>query len=244
MVEEKQGLACIFGGNGTGKSSLLRYTMDEYADDAKYRTAFLTRVDDLSSPFALTKRLCAQFEIPDQRSLAAQNSRLEDYLLEQDEAGRTTVVCIDEGQDLSFDMLNVIRNLLNFETPEYKLIQVIVAGQMELRDKLARQRARAFTSRIFSPVIMQPLSSSETPEMIRFRCERVRVPCPFTDAAMVFIHESARGVPRDILQLCLRATKQFPHAMIDANHIATVIDRAAPARVKTPDNTAPVKVSA
>src|SRR3954447_320335 len=110
MIEEKQGLACIFGEVGMGKSSLLRCIMAECADESLYRIGFLTRVD-YNSPYALTKSICAEFDIPPQRSLAAQNSVLEEFLLTEDAAGRTVVVFMDEGQQLSFELLEVIRNL-------------------------------------------------------------------------------------------------------------------------------------
>lgn len=225
MVEEKQGLACIFGDVGVGKSSLLRYMLSEYADESQYRTAFLTRVD-FNSPFSLTKRICQEFDIPAQRSLAAQNSVLEDFLLEQDEAGKTIILAMDEGQQLSFELLEVIRNLLNFETLEHKLIQIIVAGQIELRERIALKRARAFASRVFSPVMMRPLSEEETSRMIRFRCDRVHVPCQFTDDAMAAIHSYTKGVPRLILQTCMRAVKQYPSAIISGDMMAAVVRRA------------------
>jgi general secretion pathway protein A len=225
MVEEKQGLACIFGEVGMGKSSLLRYMLSEYADESRYKIAFLTRVD-FSSPFALTKQICAQFDLPPQRSLAGQNSLLEDFLLEQDAAGMTMIVAMDEGQQLSYELLEVIRNLLNFETTEHKLIQIIVAGQMELRDRIAMKRARAFASRVFSPVMMRPLTETETPLMIRFRCDRVRIPCPFTEDAITTIHSHTNGVPRQILQTCMRAVKQFPGLIVDAKMMAEVVQRA------------------
>lgn len=225
MIDEKQGLACIFGDVGLGKSSLLRYMLSEYADESRYGVAFLTRVD-FNSPFAMTKQICAQFDIPAQRSLAAQNSALEEFLLEQDEAGKTVILAIDEGQQLSYELLEVIRNLLNFET-EYKLIQIIISGQNELRERIALKRARAFASRIFSPVTMRPLTAAETAAMIRFRCERVHIPCPFTDEAISLMHEHSGGVPRLILQACMRAVKQFPGkpVAIDKSMMKTALRR-------------------
>jgi general secretion pathway protein A len=230
MIDERQGLACIFGEVGLGKSSLLRYMLAEYADETKYKTAFLTRVD-FNSPFTLTKEICARFGLGPQRSLAAQNSVLEDFLLEQDAAGLTMILAMDEGQQLSFEMLEVVRNLLNFETPSHKLIQVIVAGQIELRDRIMLKRARAFASRVFSPVIIRPLSPRETPAMVRFRCKRARVPCPFTDSALDVLHECTGGVPRLILQTCMRAVKQFPDATIDAQMIRDAVNRVEAQKV-------------
>ena len=226
VIEDKQGLACIFGDIGIGKSSLLRYILNEYdSDESKYRLAYLTRVD-CTSAFALTKQICSQFNLPSQRSLLAQNNVLEEFLLKEDEAGRTVIAFMDEGQQLSYELLEVIRNLLNFETLDHKLIQVVVAGQMELRDRILLKRARAFASRIFSPVVVQPLSANETREMIHFRCNRIRFKCPFTDNAIELIHSRSRGVPRSILITCARALKEFPNTPIDHGMIGAVISRA------------------
>jgi general secretion pathway protein A len=230
MIDDGQGLAAIFGEPGMGKSSLLRYLHSEYADETKYRTGFLTRVD-FSSPFAFTKRISDEFEIEPRRSLAVQNSVLEDFLLAEHEAGRTVVLFLDEGQSLDWELLEVIRNLLNFETNVRKLIQVVVAGQVELLERIrAKRNMKALASRIFSPVMIEPLDESETVDMVKFRCERARVPCPFSDEALRMIHAKGRGVPREILKLCAHAVRQFPE-LIQPSDIDAVLERGARAAV-------------
>jgi general secretion pathway protein A len=224
MIEDRQGLACVFGDAGSGKSTLLRLLLHEYADESLYTTTLLTRVD-FTTPFAFVRKLCSDFGIEPKRSLALQNSAVEDFLLAEHNAGRTVIVFLDEGQQLNGDLLEVIRGLLNFETDLHKLIQIVVAGQLDLLDRIRQKRNKALSSRIFSPVLIQSLSERETAEMIAFRCSRARVPLPFTDSALSRMYHAVGGNPRAVLMLCARAAKQFP-APIDAERIEAMLERA------------------
>ena len=230
MIEDGQGLAALFGDPGTGKSSLLRYLASEYADEALYTTGFLTRVD-FNSPFAFTKRISEDFGIGPQRSLAAQNSALEDFLMNEHEAERNVILFLDEGHMLSFELLEVIRNLLNFETNERKLIQVVVAGQMELLERIRQKRTmRSFASRIFSPVLVEAMNVDETIAMVQFRCERARIECPFSDEALRAIYSRTKGVPREVLKVCAHAVKAFPEKF-QPYDIDAVMQRASRVQV-------------
>lgn len=224
MIEDRQGLACVFGDAGSGKSTLLRLLLSEYADESLYTTTLLTRVD-FSTPYAFVRKLCGDFGIDPKRSLAMQNSVLEDFLLAEHQAGRTVIVFLDEGQQLSGDLLEVLRGLLNFETDVHKLIQIVVAGQLELLDRIRQKRNKALSSRIFSPVMIQSLSETETAEMVSFRCARARVQMPFTESAVSRMYQAVGGNPRAVLMLCARAAKQFP-APIDASLIDAMLERA------------------
>lgn len=226
MVEDRQGLAAIFGDAGYGKSTLLRLLLSEYADESLYTTTLLTRVD-FSTPYAFARKLSSDFGIEPKRSLAAQNDALEEFLLAEYEAERTVIAFLDEGQRLTSELLEVIRALLNFETNVHKLIQIVIAGQLDLLDRIKAKRSKALASRIFSPVMIQPLSESEAAEMILFRCSRARIPCPFSDAAIARIYEHVRGNPRAILMTCARAAKQFQGGTITPEHIDLSIERSA-----------------
>ena len=119
------------------------------------------------------------------------------------------VVFIDEGQLMSDQVLEVLRGLLNFETAESKLVQLVVASQMEFREHLLSKRNKAIKSRIFAPCMIRPLTVDETVGMISFRCQRAGVPNPFDSRGMERIYEITRGVPRSIVIVCAQAYKQF-----------------------------------
>jgi general secretion pathway protein A len=98
--------------------------------------------------------------------------------------------------------LELIRTLLNFETNKYKLIQVVLAAQLELRVKLMDQSKKALRSRIFLPSLLDPLSLPETKEMISFRCEKAGISNPFTHEGVEVIYNHTGGVPREVLKVC------------------------------------------
>jgi general secretion pathway protein A len=117
--------------------------------------------------------------------------------------GRTTVLMIDEGQKLSVDMLEHLRVLLNYETNEYKLLQVVIFAQMELLGRIAR--IRNFMDRVALKYIINPLSEPETAEMIQFRLRSAGLSAErrlFSPEAVAAVHRFTQGYPRRIAYLC------------------------------------------
>jgi general secretion pathway protein A len=112
------------------------------------------------------------------------------------------VLFVDEAQRLKGPHLELIRTLLNFETNKYKLIQIVLAAQLELRVKLMDASKKALRSRIFLPSLLDPLSLPETREMISFRCEKAGINNPFTDQTVELIYNHTGGVPREVLKVC------------------------------------------
>jgi general secretion pathway protein A len=224
MVEERQGLAMILGDVGLGKSTVLRLLESEYADEEKYTTTLLTRAD-FTSPFAFAKKVSADFGIGPCRSLQSQHDELEKFLVQRYKSEKNVILFIDEGQQLSAELLEVIRALLNFETYYEKLIQIVIAGQLDLLDRVRAKRNKALRSRIFAPCVLKPLDVHETSSMIDFRCERSGVANPFTADAVQRIYEASEGVPRSILLLCAHAIRKA-RAPIRAADIGLAIEQA------------------
>jgi general secretion pathway protein A len=200
-IARKQGLCCILGDVGMGKSSLLRFLLAGYMADDNCNVSFLS-TGDMPSPFAFLKKISADLGIPPQRSRMAQMDSIEEFLANEHQDGKSTLILIDEAQLLSLDCLESIRSLLNYETNTEKMVQVILSGQLDLRDRLQQKRYRAFRSRIVAPVLMQPLTPEETQAMIAYRLEFWEVPNLFTAAAARKVHELTGGVPREILLTC------------------------------------------
>src|SRR5262245_40020416 len=146
-------------------------------------------------------RICRDFGQDPKRSTPAQREALEAWLVEQYQANKTVVVFVDEAQRLSTDQLELVRTLLNFETAHHKLLQLVLAGQLDLRDRILAKRNKALRSRIYSPCMMVPLSRLETDAMIAFRCERAGVSNPFQPDAIDALYELSGGVPRQALLL-------------------------------------------
>lgn len=202
VIDNRQGLTAIMGDVGTGKSSVLRRIwMDYVGRDGEFATAIVPS-PNFPSDFAMLKAICSDFGIPRKRSMVEQENELRGFLIELDSAGKTCVLFVDEAQRLKGPHLELIRTLLNFETNKYKLIQVVLAAQLELRVKLMDASKKALRSRIFLPSLLDSLSLPETSEMIAFRCEKAEIPNPFTSETMELIYNHTGGVPREVLKVC------------------------------------------
>ena len=203
MIAERQGLALILGDNGIGKSTVLRYLEAEYSAEG-YKTALLNQTE-FPSPYAMLKAICAEFYIDAKRSQVAQHKAFEEYLLAEFKADRTVILFVDEGQRLDADQLEVVRALLNFETYEHKLLQIVLAGTLELRDRIMAKRNKALRSRIFAPCLLNVMMPDEIAGMIDFRCERAGIPNPFNEECTQKIASLSGGVPRTALLICAHA---------------------------------------
>lgn len=200
-VDKRQGLTVILGDIGLGKSSILRFLHGEYhARDSIVATLIPTPV--FSSDFAMLKSICQDFELPPRRSMTDQLEEMQSFLIEQYQAGKNVVLFIDEAQKLSSKMLELVRAMLNFETHTHKLVQIVMAGQLELRDRLLSESNKALYSRISAPSLLDPLTPQETTAMIEFRCQAADIQNPFTNGTVERIYELTGGVPREVLKLC------------------------------------------
>jgi general secretion pathway protein A len=199
-IDRRQGLTAILGDVGMGKSSLLRLLYGDYAAKDDVVVSFIP-TPSFTSDFAFLKEICADFELAPKRSFQLQQSALREYLIEQYGGGKNVVVFIDEAQRLKSNMLELVRSLLNFETNTAKLIQIVLAGQIELRDRLLDPANKAIKSRIFAPSVLAPLTLGETKAMLEFRCQQAEIALPFPDDVIQQIYESTGGVPREILKV-------------------------------------------
>jgi general secretion pathway protein A len=203
MIAERQGLALVLSDPGIGKSTILRYMEAEYSAEG-YTTALLNQTE-FPSPYALLKAISAEFKIEPKRSQTAQHKALEEYLIEEFKAGRTVILFVDEGQRLDWRALEVVRALLNLETYDCKLLQIILAGTLDLRDNIMAKRNKAIRSRVFAPCMLEPMVPDEIAAMIEFRCQRTGIPNPFDEDCTRKIASLSGGVPRAAVLICAHA---------------------------------------
>jgi general secretion pathway protein A len=201
VVRARQGLTTIIGDVGLGKTSLLRLLYNEYEDNPEYSAAFIVNPKQTSET-AFLKAICTEFEVKTKRSQRETELELRAFLIEQYRAGKNVVLFIDEAQQLKGPMFEQIRQILNFETDETKLINIVMAGQMELRYKLADRSKRALVSRIAVSSTLDALTLEETQGMIDFRCTVAGVHSPFESEAVTAIYQWSKGVPREAIKLC------------------------------------------
>jgi general secretion pathway protein A len=200
VIRAGQGLTTIIGDVGLGKTSLLRLLYNEYADNPEIMTAFMVNPKQTSET-AFLKAVCTEFGVPTRRSQRETEYELRGFLIEQAQQGKTTVLFIDEAQQLKGVMFEQIRQILNYESDERKLLNVVLAGQIELRYKLADRSKRALVSRIAVSSTLDALTIEETAAMIDFRCHIAQSSNPFTRESIEAIYAFSKGVPREVIKL-------------------------------------------
>jgi general secretion pathway protein A len=201
LIDYRQGLTTIVADVGHGKSTVIRHLWNELSKNKEVSLASVL-TPNFPSDFAMIKTICGEYGIAPRRSMLAQESALKDFLGQLDSEGRTAVILIDEAQRLTGKQLELIRVLLNFETPKYKLVQIVLAGQLELKYKLLDESKKALRSRIFAPSNLSPLSPAEMRRVIEFRCLKAGSLNPFSNEALQAIYNITSGIPRDVLKIC------------------------------------------
>jgi general secretion pathway protein A len=211
-INKRQGLTCAaLGDVGLGKSTVLRYLYGEFAAKEDCITTLIP-TPKFPTLFGMLKYICSDFEIEPKRSFVAQQDALQEFLIKTYTDRKNVVLFIDESQLLDNQQLELIRGFLNFETHEHKLMQIVLAGQLELKDKLNTEKNKALYSRISTYSVLDPLTPEETKAMIEYRCSYASIRNPFTDDAMETVYIKSKGIPRNILKLCALAYEMMEMA--------------------------------
>lgn len=200
-LDKRQGLTCILGDIGLGKSTVLRFIHAEY-DAREDIVCTLIPTPVFSSDFAMLKSICLDFGISAKRSLYDQQQALQAFLVEQYQQSKNVIIFIDEAQKLDGKMLELIRAMLNLENYKHKLIQIVLSGQLELRDRLLQEKNKALYSRIVAPSILSSLTLDEITAMIDYRCKLAEIENPFPPETIEGIYGLTNGIPRNTLKLC------------------------------------------
>lgn len=201
-IDNRQGLTCVLGDAGMGKSSIMRLLHLEYEHrEDEVTVAFLTD-PDFNTPNAFVRSICQAFEVPMRRSLQAQKTQFKDFILDQAQTGKNVVLLLDEAQGMGTETMEILRSFLNFESNTAKLLQIVMAGQLELRERLKLSRNKALKSRIVMYSLLSPLTPAEAKGMLEHRCQIAEIKLPFSDEVIDLIYASTGGVPRDILRIC------------------------------------------
>ncbi|MFC1514643.1 ExeA family protein [Candidatus Omnitrophota bacterium] len=202
-IKEKKGIILLTGEVGTGKTTLCRVLLRELPKE--YKTSLI--LNPYFSPSQLIRAIVEDFGITLKRaSKLDMIYSLNQLLLRTAENSSNAVLIIDESQDLTTKQLEQIRLLSNLETEKQKLLQIILVGQPELRDKLDLDSLRQIKQRIAISFHIQPLSSEEIKNYVDFRLRLVgALNLKFSDDCFEAITEFSKGIPRLINILCDRA---------------------------------------
>ena len=214
-VDERQGFSVILGEPGLGKTSVVRYLHSDY-DASDDTLSILIPSPSFKTEYAFLTHICTAAGIPMRRSAQAQQRELEGWLGEQYSAERNVVLFIDEAQNLTPGILELVRALLNYETDESKLIQVVLAGQIELRNKLLAPQQKALYSRLVAPSVLSPLAPDELSGMVEHRCKLRKIKNPFPSESIDKLYALTGGIPRATLRLCAIAFEMAKLARMDS----------------------------
>lgn len=204
FLENQGGLVVVMGDVGMGKTLLCRYMADSYLDDATYRIAVIYN-PHFSTRLQFLQAVCREFGVGLVRNEFQQLALLEEFLRQEYKSGRSTILFVDEANLLRGPHFELIRQLLNYEASETKLIQLVLFGQTtQLVTKL--QTKRALLSRVATQSVLAPFELDELTNMIDHRLRVAgRVDPLFTDQALVALYNRSRGVPREAIEICLNA---------------------------------------
>ncbi|MCL4787546.1 MAG: AAA family ATPase [Verrucomicrobia bacterium] len=203
-IRERKGFVQLTGEVGAGKTTLCRAMLEQLSDH--YSTALI--LNPVMSADELMKAIAMEYGLPVNgldrlNTLAVINQ----FLLQQVERGKETVLIIDEAQDLTDDLLEQVRLLSNLETDNRKLLQIVLMGQPELRDRLNNPRLKQLRQRITVRYHLRALSRDEVKQYVRHRLKvsgANGTPC-FTQPALWRVHRYSGGIPRLVNAVCDKA---------------------------------------
>jgi general secretion pathway protein A len=203
-IRERKGFVQLTGEVGAGKTTMCRAMLEHL--DTRFSTALI--LNPVLDSGELMKVIAIEFGL-NVKGLDRLDTMtaINNFLLKQVEHNKDTVLIIDEAQDLTDELLEQVRLLSNIETDNRKLLQIVLMGQPELRDRLNNPRLRQLRQRITVRYHLKPLTFFETGQYIQHRlelCGSRGVPY-FTQPALWRIYRYSHGVPRLINAVCDKA---------------------------------------
>ncbi len=203
-IETGRGFMALIASPGLGKTTILMQLMARLRDTARTAMLFQTH----TSSEELLRSLLIDLDVePRGHDLGDLQRQLGDVLIQGANSGKRFVVAIDEAQNLGDEILEMVRMLSNYETPQAKLLQIILVGQPQLADKLASPQLVQLRQRVSIVTHFPPLGAGDIPKYIdhRLRVAGYKGGGLFTPGALQLITVHSKGIPRNINNLCFHA---------------------------------------
>lgn len=236
-IRLRRGLSVVLGDIGTGKTTLSRKLFQQIA--SRERIDFYMILDpsyDTEQLFLISLIKTFGIEIDAySNNILELKAAIKEFLFHKGvNENRIIVLLVDEAQKLNTLSLEVLRMLLNYETNEFKLLQLILLGQMELLSNL--NNTQNLMDRISSAQILTPFNMFETKEMIEFRIRQAGYMGNrglFSDEAIREIYKHTEGYPRRIGMLCHKALKMLVmknNEIVDVQIVKELVDHEVKVR--------------
>jgi general secretion pathway protein A len=229
-VQGGGGFVLLTGDIGAGKTTVCRCFLEQLPERCNVAYIFNPKL----TVEEMLRTVCAEFRIPYQHegpgvpTVKDYVDALNEFLLRTHAVRQNSVLIIDEAQNLSTDVLEQLRLLTNLETSERKLLQIILIGQPELREMLARPDMQQLAQRVIARYHLEALTESETSHYVNHRLAvaGLKQASPFDRRALRKVFRYSRGVPRRINLLCDRALLGA-YANSKATVDGAILDKAA-----------------
>ena len=203
-IRERKGFVQLTGEVGAGKTTLCRALLEQL--DGNFSTALI--LNPVLSGDELMKAIATEFGLDVKGKDRLETlATISDFLLRQTLAGKETVLIVDEAQNLTEELLEQVRLISNIETDDRKLLQIVLMGQPELRERLNSHKLRQLRQRITVRYHLNPLTRTEVGQYIQHRITLAgsRIAPVFTRMAVWRIYSYSQGVPRLVNALCDKA---------------------------------------
>jgi general secretion pathway protein A len=203
-IQERKGFVQLTGEVGAGKTTLCRALLEQLGEN--YSTAVI--LNPALNADQLVKAIAMEFGLePKGLDRLETIAMINSFLIEQMAKGRETVLIIDDAQVLTNELLEQVRLLSNLETDDRKLLQIVLMGQPELRDRLNDVNLRQLRQRITVRYHLDPLRRAEVAQYVQHRLQvsGARGAPYFTWGAFWRIYGYSRGIPRLVNAVCDKA---------------------------------------
>ena len=200
-IRERKGFVQLTGEVGCGKTTLCRALLEQLGEN--YSTALI--LNPVLNKAQLIKAIAMEFGLHvNGKDRLETVEVINKFLLNQVQVGREVVLIIDEAQDLTSDLLEQVRLLSNLETDDRKLLQIVLMGQPELRERLNRHELRQLRQRITVRYHLKPLKHAELGQYVHHRLQVAGANgAPyFTQPALWRVFRYSRGIPRLVNAIC------------------------------------------
>ncbi len=200
MTKHRTAPLYMYGSIGSGKTSILRRLYEELSEDETY-TLRLLIAPNIKTSNSFLRAVMDAFGVATDRAYERSLKLFEAFLIDQYKQGKVPTLFVDEAQNMTRDILKLIHYLLNYETSDVKLLQIVLTGQEELSEKVKRYKELA--SRMI-PIAINPMSPIDLEDMLKFRWSIAsgnKSELPFSQEALTEIFAYSKGLPRDAIKL-------------------------------------------
>jgi len=199
-IEGQAGFVVITGEIGSGKTTLLQTLLRGLDRE----TTVARLVNTMLEPNELLESILIDFGVDPEPRKPGMLRQLGDFLVGERAAGRLVLLVVDEAQNLTLPALEEVRMLSNLETEKSKLIQIVLVGQPDLREKLGQPELEQLRQRVTVSYHLGPLDADDTYAYINHRLRRAALGAPLEFPADVsaVVHHRSGGVPRLINVIC------------------------------------------